>query len=219
MSHGRTSARSLYPSEGNRLSVRPILAVHARSAILSICAGTHRGRRSFESLGGANAEHVLPVRAPGRLGFGSLLEATRGGSQAIQLQSGEERRFLEDGDEIILRARARRTVSLRWVFAIVAESSRRRPLSGYAPTPDLISCSGLPSDMPNSKARLPGRPSLGPKAEWLLRVSGAVNKDTQKPVPCIMRAPAACSGVNRRGSSAEVAISDFRLGGAAVGLK
>ena len=41
-------------------------------------------------------------------GFGSLLEATRGGSQAIQLQSGEERRFLEDGDEIILRARARR---------------------------------------------------------------------------------------------------------------
>jgi fumarylacetoacetase len=48
------------------------------------------------------------LSSPDEQGFGSLLESTRGGSQAIQLQSGEERRFLEDGDEIILRARARR---------------------------------------------------------------------------------------------------------------
>ena len=48
------------------------------------------------------------LSAPGEEGFGSLLETTRGGSQPIKLQSGEERRFLEDGDEIILRARARR---------------------------------------------------------------------------------------------------------------
>ncbi len=48
------------------------------------------------------------LSGPDEQGFGSLLESTRGGSQPIQLQSGEERRFLEDGDEIILRAQARR---------------------------------------------------------------------------------------------------------------
>ena len=39
---------------------------------------------------------------------GSLLEATEGGKEPILLASGEERRFLEDGDEVILRARGRR---------------------------------------------------------------------------------------------------------------
>jgi fumarylacetoacetase len=39
-------------------------------------------------------------------GCGSLLEITQGGRQPITLPSGEERRFLEDGDEIALRARA-----------------------------------------------------------------------------------------------------------------
>ncbi|MBV9747763.1 MAG: fumarylacetoacetase [Acetobacteraceae bacterium] len=40
--------------------------------------------------------------------FGSLLELTRGGREPLRLPGGEERRFLEDGDEVILRARARR---------------------------------------------------------------------------------------------------------------
>ncbi len=48
------------------------------------------------------------ISAPGEEGFGSLLEATRGGKKPIALASGEERRFLEDGDEVLLRARARR---------------------------------------------------------------------------------------------------------------
>ncbi|MBV4550354.1 fumarylacetoacetase [Pseudomonas sp. SWRI102] len=39
--------------------------------------------------------------------FGSLLEITEGGKKAIELASGEVRKFLEDGDEIILRARCR----------------------------------------------------------------------------------------------------------------
>jgi fumarylacetoacetase len=39
-------------------------------------------------------------------GFGSLLEITRGGKQPVELASGETRRFLEDGDELTLRARA-----------------------------------------------------------------------------------------------------------------
>ena len=39
---------------------------------------------------------------------GSLLEMTEGGKHSISLPGGEERRFLEDGDEVILRARCRR---------------------------------------------------------------------------------------------------------------
>jgi len=41
-------------------------------------------------------------------GFGSLLEISRGGKQAVALASGETRRFLEDGDEVTLLARASR---------------------------------------------------------------------------------------------------------------
>ena len=40
--------------------------------------------------------------------FGSLLEASEGGRKPIELPSGESRRFLEDGDEVIMRARAHR---------------------------------------------------------------------------------------------------------------
>ncbi|WP_277053275.1 fumarylacetoacetase [Zestomonas thermotolerans] len=40
--------------------------------------------------------------------FGSLLETTFGGRQPIDLPSGEQRSFLEDGDEVILRARCQR---------------------------------------------------------------------------------------------------------------
>ncbi|CEL27626.1 fumarylacetoacetase [Pseudomonas fluorescens] len=40
--------------------------------------------------------------------FGSLLEITEGGKKPIELASGEVRKFLEDDDEIILRARCAR---------------------------------------------------------------------------------------------------------------
>jgi fumarylacetoacetase len=40
--------------------------------------------------------------------FGSLLETTEGGRKPLELPSGESRRFLEDGDEVILRAHAHR---------------------------------------------------------------------------------------------------------------
>src|SRR6516164_8801287 len=48
------------------------------------------------------------ISAPDATGFGSLLEITLGGQHPIRLESGEDRRFLEDGDEIILRARSPR---------------------------------------------------------------------------------------------------------------
>lgn len=46
------------------------------------------------------------ISAPIREGFGSLLELTTGGAEPITLPGGEQRGFLEDDDEIILRAQA-----------------------------------------------------------------------------------------------------------------
>ena len=48
------------------------------------------------------------ISGPDKESCGSILEATLGGKNPIVLASGEERRFLEDGDEVILRARGRR---------------------------------------------------------------------------------------------------------------
>jgi fumarylacetoacetase len=46
------------------------------------------------------------ISAPERDGFGSLLELTRGGAEPIALKGGETRAFLEDGDEVIMTAKA-----------------------------------------------------------------------------------------------------------------
>ena len=48
------------------------------------------------------------ISGPTQENFGSLGEITDGGKKSFTLASGETRRFLEDGDEILLRARARR---------------------------------------------------------------------------------------------------------------
>lgn len=63
---------------------------------------------------------MLPVERPGDLlgsgtisgptpeALGSMLELTQGGKNQVALPSGESRAFLEDGDEVILRARCER---------------------------------------------------------------------------------------------------------------
>jgi fumarylacetoacetase len=48
------------------------------------------------------------ISGPDATSYGSLLEITNGGRAPLTLSSGETRRFLEDGDTIILRARAKR---------------------------------------------------------------------------------------------------------------
>jgi fumarylacetoacetase len=48
------------------------------------------------------------ISGPDRDSCGSLLELSAGGREPVRLASGEERRFLSDGDEVILRARCRR---------------------------------------------------------------------------------------------------------------
>jgi fumarylacetoacetase len=47
---------------------------------------------------------------------GSLLELSRGGKHPVSLPDGEQRRFLEDGDEIILRGHCRRPGAARIGF-------------------------------------------------------------------------------------------------------
>jgi fumarylacetoacetase len=46
-------------------------------------------------------------------GLGSLLEISRGGQVPVELPSGETRSFLEDGDEITLRAWCEREGAVR----------------------------------------------------------------------------------------------------------
>ena len=48
------------------------------------------------------------ISAPSPDGSASLLELTKGGSAPLTLPSGETRRFLHDGDEVILRGKASR---------------------------------------------------------------------------------------------------------------
>jgi fumarylacetoacetase len=48
------------------------------------------------------------ISAPEDGGLGSLLEISAGGRRPIELPSGETRRFLEDGDTVVMRARCRR---------------------------------------------------------------------------------------------------------------
>ena len=48
------------------------------------------------------------ISGPDQESCGSILEMTLGGKDPVVLASGEERRFLEDGDEIILKARGTR---------------------------------------------------------------------------------------------------------------
>jgi len=48
------------------------------------------------------------VSGPDAEARGCLLELTRGGREPVTLPSGETRRFLEDGDEVVLRGRCER---------------------------------------------------------------------------------------------------------------
>lgn len=48
------------------------------------------------------------ISTPDRSGLGSLMELSEGGKVAVELPNGERRCFLEDGDELILKASAAR---------------------------------------------------------------------------------------------------------------
>src|SRR4026207_2417597 len=48
------------------------------------------------------------ISAPEDGGLGRLVEISAGGRRPIELPSGETRRFLEDGDTVVMQARCRR---------------------------------------------------------------------------------------------------------------
>ncbi len=60
------------------------------------------------NLGAGDLLGTGTISAPQKGAFGSLLEETNGGREAIRLASGETRTFLQDGDEIIMRAHGKR---------------------------------------------------------------------------------------------------------------
>ena len=75
------------------------------------------------------SRHHFRRRTPS--GWGSLLELSQGGRAPVHLASGETRRFLEDGDEVIFRARAARDGFAPIGFGDVPRhGGRRRELTG-----------------------------------------------------------------------------------------
>jgi fumarylacetoacetase len=69
------------------------------------------------------------LSAPSPAGLGSLLEITRAGAKPLALPNGETRTFLEDGDQVTLRARAHRdgaaTIGFGDCNAIVQPATHR----------------------------------------------------------------------------------------------
>jgi fumarylacetoacetase len=70
------------------------LVAHHASGGCNLCAGDLFGSGT--------------ISGPTPDSVGSLLEATEGGRKPLELPSGVSRRFLEDGDKVIMRARAHR---------------------------------------------------------------------------------------------------------------
>jgi fumarylacetoacetase len=48
------------------------------------------------------------ISGPGPDSFGSLLELTWRGTKPLKLQDGSERKFLEDGDTVVIRGHCER---------------------------------------------------------------------------------------------------------------
>ncbi len=95
------AAKNLAPHRLSRGNARDLywtvaqLVAHHASGGCNLCPGDLFGSGTIS---GTTAD-----------AFGSLLEITEGGRQPLTLASGETRRFLEDGDEVLLSARAERT--------------------------------------------------------------------------------------------------------------
>ena len=69
------------------------------------------------------------VSGPDPAARGCLLEITRGGVEPILLPDGTQRTFLEDGDEVTLRAFCQCDWSRAYRFWRMPRNSDRRPLN------------------------------------------------------------------------------------------
>ena len=71
-------------------------------------SGTISAPSTISAPGTASAAGPGLISASGVRGYGSLMEMTGNGAHDLTLPSGESRTFLQDGDEVLLRARATR---------------------------------------------------------------------------------------------------------------
>lgn len=90
-------ARSLPPQRIGLSSTRHMYWTAAQMVTHHTCNGCNL--RPGDLLGTGT------ISGPDMASSGSLLEATHNGTVPLQLESGEERKFLENGDEVVLRAR------------------------------------------------------------------------------------------------------------------
>jgi fumarylacetoacetase len=65
------------------------------------------------------------ISGPTRDALGSMLELSDGGKRPLQLSSGETRSFLEDGDQVVLRARCTRPGRVSIGFGEAAGTIRK----------------------------------------------------------------------------------------------
>ena len=94
-------------------------------------------------------------------GLGSLLEISRGGKQPVDLPSGETRSFLEDGDEVTLRAWCEREGAVRIGFGECV-GTRGRQLGPVCPP-----LAGSPQGRRSSEcSTAERRSSLRPNWAW-----------------------------------------------------
>lgn len=93
-----TRARGVPPQRLSRASTRHLYWTFAQMVAHHTTGGCNLAAGDLFGSG--------TVSAPEPEGWGSLLELSRGGRAPVHLASGETRSFLEDGDEVIFRARA-----------------------------------------------------------------------------------------------------------------
>jgi fumarylacetoacetase len=94
------AAKGLPPQRLTLSSVRHLYWTAAQMVAHHACGGCNLAPGDLFGSG--------TISGPGADALGSLLELTQGGRVPITLASGETRRFLDDGDEVIMRAFATR---------------------------------------------------------------------------------------------------------------
>ena len=95
-----TRARGVPPQRLSHASTRHLYWTFAQMVAHHTSNGCNLGAGDLFGSGA--------ISSPEPTGWGSLLELSQGGRTPLHLASGETRRFLEDGDEVIFRARATR---------------------------------------------------------------------------------------------------------------
>ena len=131
--HGPQATRRPCPTSSTRATSQPAGSPSISKSFCSRQVWSRRGFRAYR-LSSTSARHLYwtiaqlvahhtsggcnlrpgdllgtgTISGPGEDQLGSLLEISAGGRRPVELASGESRRFLEDGDTVIMQARCKR---------------------------------------------------------------------------------------------------------------